>query len=163
MVDLTGLYFVIASEECARFVRPDPANVLHTVSMIELAAAPDADVGSGDLTPTGESKEPDGTEQTHSHALLARRIDEDFTVDLFASGPGGTSSFLGELTTMLSLPPPGSVCSEVWPRISRASRIWNCGRISFPGFSLPTRRCLEVGPGGEGLGSRVRMGSAGRK
>ncbi len=74
MVGIPGLYFVLACDHRARFVRPDPENALHTVG--------------GAMLPTlcGRKADPTGLPSrgpTRFASCLARRINADFAVDLF--------------------------------------------------------------------------------
>jgi hypothetical protein len=74
MASVPGLYFVIASDVQARFVRPDPENGLHTVANIDLATLRRDDTNA---------TEPPGPEELGFLPRLARRISEDLAVDLF--------------------------------------------------------------------------------
>jgi hypothetical protein len=64
MVEMPGLYFVIANADRARFVRPDPTNTPHTIRIIDAIALQNHSLG-----PFADA--------------LARIIDEEFAVDLF--------------------------------------------------------------------------------
>jgi hypothetical protein len=77
VVTISGLYFVIARGDQARFVRPDPDNGLHTVGSADLANLRQNDLAA---TNTGD---PPGLAQIRFGPRLARRINEDLAVDLF--------------------------------------------------------------------------------
>ena len=77
MPGIPGLYFVIACEDRARFVRPDPDNGLHTVCTVDFAT-----VGKCDVAPAGP-RDPPGWQQIAFTRLLSMRINEEFSVDLF--------------------------------------------------------------------------------
>jgi hypothetical protein len=124
MVSIPGLYFVIASSDQARFVRPDPENGLHTVSFVDLAT-----VQRHEPDPA-EPRAPPVPDQTGFLPLLARRIDEDLAVDLFthlvlvAPAP-----VLQELTGLFDAPTTASLVGtlarnlmtvpdlELWPHL----------------------------------------------
>jgi hypothetical protein len=77
MVSVPGLYFVIARDDRARFIRPDPRNGLHTVGIVDLAAV---------RRHNSETPEPrclPELGETRFLPLLANRISADFGVDLF--------------------------------------------------------------------------------
>ena len=84
MTGIPGLYFVIANDAHARFVRPDPENGLHTIRVVDLAASRGCrgDEAAGSASGNGPS-DPNGSERTRFIRLLGARIDEDFAVDLF--------------------------------------------------------------------------------
>ena len=77
MSGIPGLYFVIAGDDLARFVRPDPDNGLHTIETMDFAAIHQRN------GPT-RSPEPDEPPHPRFAHLLATLIDEDFAVDLFS-------------------------------------------------------------------------------
>jgi protein required for attachment to host cells len=77
MVGIPGLYFVIANDDHARFVRPDPDNGLHTIEVVNVRDCHPRD-GPADPTQTGESP------HVRCACRLAKRIDEGFAVDLFS-------------------------------------------------------------------------------
>ena len=64
MVEMPGLYFVIANADRARFVRPDPTNNPHTIRIIDASPLPNHSADA-------------------FAEALARIIDEEFAVDLF--------------------------------------------------------------------------------
>ena len=73
MPSIPGLYFVIARDDCARFVRPDPDNGLHTVNFVDIGTV---------RQNQAESSEPRGPAWMEQHRflrLLARRIGELYT------------------------------------------------------------------------------------
>jgi Protein required for attachment to host cells len=77
VASIPGLYFVIARSDRARFVRPDPEDRLHTVGIVEPATLRQNHVAAS--TAHG----PSGLAHIRFAPLLARRISEDFAVDLF--------------------------------------------------------------------------------
>jgi hypothetical protein len=77
MPDIPGLFFVIACEKQARFVRPDQDNGLHTVFAVDFTI-----LGKRDVAPAGPRDPPDWQPIAFAR-LLAMRISEDFAVDLF--------------------------------------------------------------------------------
>jgi protein required for attachment to host cells len=74
---IPGLYFVIARNDRARFVRPDPEDSLHTVGFVDLPALRD------NRTDRSEPHGPPAADQHCFAPLLAKRIGEDLAVDLF--------------------------------------------------------------------------------
>lgn len=84
MVGIPGLYFVIACEDHARFVRPDPDNGLHTVEVVDLTTLHQGDGPATDPTFVTGSPDPHEWQSVRFARLLAARIDEDFAVDLFS-------------------------------------------------------------------------------
>lgn len=85
MVGIPGLYFVIAGDDRARFVRPDPKNSLHTIVVVDFTTLRkrDDDASAGPAFRTG-SPDQHGLEQIRFVRLLAARIKEDFAADLFS-------------------------------------------------------------------------------
>jgi hypothetical protein len=118
MVDITGLYFVITDGVRARFVRPGPDSRLHTIRVVSQA----------DLCEQGKR----GTRPVRFARRLARRLNEDFAVDLFrffvllapprvlkeltAAFDGPTrASLIGSLPTdLLAVPDP-----DLWPHLDK--------------------------------------------
>ena len=77
MASIPGLYFVIAGDDRARFVRPDADDRLHTVGCVALADLPEADADAAGV------RGPPGPEGNRFVPRLAGRISEDFAADLF--------------------------------------------------------------------------------
>jgi hypothetical protein len=124
MVSFPGLYFVIALDDEARFVRPDPENSLHTVGCVDLAT-----LQQNNVDPT----DPGGTSRLGHISftpLLAERICEDLAVDLFTHlvlvAP---SPVLQRLISLIDAPTAASLVGtlardlmavpdlELWPRL----------------------------------------------
>lgn len=82
MVGIPGLFFVIANDDHARFVRPDPDNGLHTIGTIDLSSSRCGDVDRAG-GPAGGTGPPDPA-QVRFADVLTSRIDEDRAVDLFS-------------------------------------------------------------------------------
>ncbi len=72
MVGIPGLYFVIACDEFARFVRPDTDDGLHTIEVVDSSSISDRDDLGGPAAPSARFAR-----------LLAAVIEEDLAVDLF--------------------------------------------------------------------------------
>ena len=85
MVSIPGLYFVIAGDDRARFVRPDPKNSLHTIDVVDFTTLRkrDDDASAGPAFRTGSPGQ-HGLEQIRFVRLLAARIKGDFAADLFS-------------------------------------------------------------------------------
>jgi hypothetical protein len=102
MVEIAGLYFVVANANRARFVRPGPDNRLHTIKVVD-----DAAVGKRD-DEAPEEPNPNVLVGLSFARLLARRISDDQAADLFTHlvivAP---PIVLDELTAMLD-PPAGA-------------------------------------------------------
>jgi Bacterial archaeo-eukaryotic release factor family 12 len=109
MENIRGLYFVIVSRAQARFVRPDLENGLHTVGSLALTTGPE---------PTGFLP------------VLAKRIGDDLSVDLFTDlvlvapaevlqelqgliDPATAASLVGTLARDLMTVPD----LELWPHL----------------------------------------------
>jgi protein required for attachment to host cells len=121
MVGTPGLYFVLACDDRARFVRPDPDNGLHTVGAVDFAT-----LSKNNIDPL----DPIELEAITFARLLAMRINEDFAVDLFTHlvlvAP---PRLLNELTAMIDAPTCGSLFGslakdlvivpdlELWPHL----------------------------------------------
>jgi hypothetical protein len=90
MVGIPGLYFIVARDDRARFVRPDPDNGLHTIDIADLGSPcePDDDPATRAFLRTGlpGAALPDACEPRHVRFArrLAVRINEDFAVDVFS-------------------------------------------------------------------------------
>jgi protein required for attachment to host cells len=85
MVSIPGLFFVLAADGRARFVRPDPENGLHTIEVVDFAGPRqrDDDPSAGPVART-DPPGPHESEPGRFARLLAPRLDEDFAVDLFS-------------------------------------------------------------------------------
>src|SRR5580692_6669212 len=121
---IPGLYFVLACEDRARFVRPDQDNGLHTICAVDFIT-----LGKHDVVPVGP-RDPPRWQQIAFVRLLAMRINEDFAVDLFAQlvlvAP---RHVLHELMAMIDVPTNGSLLGslakdlvpvpdlELWPHL----------------------------------------------
>jgi hypothetical protein len=83
-MDITGIYFVLADDRQARFVRPGPDDRLHTVAVLDRA---DARQTASHRAP-GQARErgarPAASKQVRFTRQLAKRIKDDFAVDLFS-------------------------------------------------------------------------------
>ena len=127
MVDIAGLYFVIADAERARFVRPGPDNRLHTIQVVDRTTIRKSDDEQG---PPGDAAHPFTN-------LLVERINDDFAVDLFSQlvivAP---PLILAELLAMIDDPTRGSLIGslardlmnvpdlELWPHVHEWLRVW---------------------------------------
>jgi protein required for attachment to host cells len=127
MVDIAGLYFVIADGERARFVRPGPDNRLHTIHIVDHTNVRKSNDERG---PASDAADP-------FTSLLVERINDDFAVDLFshlvivASPP-----ILNELLAMIDDPTFESLIGslakdlmgvpdlELWPHLHEWLRTW---------------------------------------
>jgi hypothetical protein len=96
VANIPGLYFVIARNDQARFVRPDPDNGLHTVRVVDLEALRRNDCNAnGGCGPPGLA----------FLRRLAGRIDEDRAVDLFTHVVlVGAPDILQELMGLIDAP-----------------------------------------------------------
>ena len=81
MVDIAGLYFVIANAGRARFVRPGPDSRLHTIRTVSHTNQPDQQV----VNPVfeRETSSPRGANHVGFARQLAELINDDCAVDLF--------------------------------------------------------------------------------
>lgn len=99
MGTIPGLYFIIARDDRARFVRPDTDDRLHTVGSVTFAGLPE----TGD--DAAGARGPPGPDEQGFLLRLARRISDDFAVDLFTHlvivAP---PSVLGELMRLIDGP-----------------------------------------------------------
>ena len=99
MGSIPGLYFVIARDDRARFVRPDTDDRLHTVGSVTLTELPE----TGD--DAAGARCPPGRDEQGFLLRLARRISDDLAVDLFTHlvivAP---PSELGELMRLIDRP-----------------------------------------------------------
>jgi hypothetical protein len=127
MVDIAGLYFVIANAERARFVRPGPDNRLHTIQVVDRTTVRKC----GDAPGSADDAAVPFT------SLLVERINEDSAVDLFsqlvivASPP-----ILSELLARIDDPTRESLIGslardlmgvpdlELWPHLHEWLRAW---------------------------------------
>jgi Protein required for attachment to host cells len=95
MVEMPGLYFVIANADRARFVRPDPTNSPHTIRTIDAITLQNQPGGAF----------PDA---------LARIIEDEFAVDLFTDlvlvAP---SALLRALTAAIDAPTRASLIGSL--------------------------------------------------
>jgi hypothetical protein len=117
MVGIPGLYFVLACDDRARFVRPDPDNGLHTVGAVDFTTLSNNDV---------DPLDPIDWKQITFGRLLATRVNEDFAVDLFTHlvlvAP---PHVLDEMMVMIHAPTCGSLAKdlvtvpdlELWPHL----------------------------------------------
>lgn len=107
MVKIPGLYFVIANEHQARFVRPDPGNVPHTIRTVDAHALRQPGVENAAATWLKEA-------HVGFADALARVISEEFAVDLFSDlvlvAP---AHLLHELTAALEAPARAGVLGSI--------------------------------------------------
>jgi protein required for attachment to host cells len=75
MVEMPGLYIVIANDAHARFVRPGPDNRPHTIHTVDAGTLGERDGDAPDAARAGHAG--------FAHSL-AKRINNDFSVDLFS-------------------------------------------------------------------------------
>jgi protein required for attachment to host cells len=120
MKSIPGLYFIMVWPDRARFVRPDPEDRLHTVGSVTRETLQNH--ADPDHQPTSV--------QTSFLTLLAKRIGEDLSVDLFTHfvlvAPPVT---LKELVGLLDAPTTASLLGtlardlmavpdlELWPHL----------------------------------------------
>jgi hypothetical protein len=81
MVEIAGLYFVIANENRARFVRAGPDKRPHTIQVVDHATL-SKPTDPPDTEPA--ARDPTGPEPAAFTRLLAGRVDDDFAADLFS-------------------------------------------------------------------------------
>jgi len=127
MVGIPGLYFVIACDGHARFVRPDSDDALHTIGVADFSRLRERDRGQEHGIGPPEPREPPHIRMAR---MLVARIDEDFAVDLFTHlvlvapphvlrelltmlGTGARGSLHGSLAKDLSRVPD----LELWPHL----------------------------------------------
>lgn len=77
MEGIPGLYFALACDDRARFVRPDPDNGLHTVARVDHATLRGRKVNSIDASNEAVAN------GVRFARLLAEHINEDFAEDRF--------------------------------------------------------------------------------
>jgi hypothetical protein len=127
MVDIAGLYFVIADAERARFVRPGPDNRLHTIQMVDRTTVRKSNDEPG---PASNVADP-------FTSLLVERVNDDFAVDLFSQlvivAP---ALILADLLAMIDNPTRESLIGslardlidvpdlELWPHLHEWLRAW---------------------------------------
>ncbi len=108
MVDIPGLYFVIASGDQARFVRPGPDNQPHTIRHIDVDTLR---TRGSDPGAAAERRAPAPGEWI---ILLSEHIINDFTMDLFSHlVVVAPAALLGELLAALDEPTRDSVLGTV--------------------------------------------------
>jgi protein required for attachment to host cells len=124
MASIPGLYFVIARDDQARFVRPDPGDSLHTVGMVDGPTLQQNDAA------TTEPHDRAALKQMRFLPLLARRLGEDLDADVFTHlvlvappvvlqeltgliDAATTASLLGSLARDLMTVPD----LELWPHL----------------------------------------------
>jgi protein required for attachment to host cells len=129
MVDIDGLYFVIADGVHARFVRAGPDSRLHTIRTVD-ASNVRHDVDEPDAAVAADARAPPDPAPDGFTRLLAERINADFAVDLFSRlvlvAP---PSVLADLSAMLDGPTAASLIGslardlvnvpdlELWPHL----------------------------------------------
>ena len=122
MGTIPGLYFIIAREDRARFVRPDTYDRLHTVGSVALTDLPET------CDDAGGARGPPGSDEDCFLPRLARRISDDFEVDLF---------------THLVVVAPPSVLQELMCLIEEPTTAYLYGSL---GRDLMTVPDLELWP-----------------
>jgi len=127
MVEMAGLYFVIADDNRARFVRTGPDELPHTIQTVDVTNL---------IKPGTHAPDPDELAHVRFARLLAARISEDFAADVF---------------TALVLIAPRPMLRELRARIdgpTRASVIGTSARdlVRVPDERLPRYLKKWIGP-----------------
>jgi hypothetical protein len=129
MVEIDGLYFVIADDLHARFVRPGPDGRLYTIHCADVSNVRCA-VNEPDSAVEADARAPPDPTPTEFTRLLTERLNADFAVDLFSQlVVVAPSPVLEDLFAMLDEPTAASMIGslardlinvpdlELWPHL----------------------------------------------